>query len=48
VWPGPPATYRRWFVGPASRVMDVREEMWRFFRRFSRPDAVPPAFRKVT
>jgi polyhydroxybutyrate depolymerase len=36
VWPGPPATLRSWFVGPATAVIDVREEMWRFFRRFQR------------
>ena len=36
VWPGPAATFRRFFVGPATSLIDVREEMWRFFRRFSR------------
>jgi polyhydroxybutyrate depolymerase len=40
VWPGPPSTFRSWFVGPSTSVIDVREEMWRFFRRFARPGAV--------
>jgi polyhydroxybutyrate depolymerase len=40
VWPGPPSTFRSLFVGPSTSVIDVREEMWRFFRRFTRPDAV--------
>jgi polyhydroxybutyrate depolymerase len=39
VWPGPPPRYPRWLIGPASGVIDVREEMWRFFRRFTRPEA---------
>jgi polyhydroxybutyrate depolymerase len=39
VWRGPASTFRRLFVGPATSVLDVREEMWRFFRRFSRPEA---------
>jgi len=39
VWPGPASSYRNWFVGPATSVIDVREEMWRFFQRFTRPDA---------
>jgi polyhydroxybutyrate depolymerase len=45
VWPGPAATLRHWFVGPATSVIDVREEMWRFFRRFSRPEAATFAVR---
>ena len=32
-------SFRNWFVGPATSVIDVREEMWRFFRRFTRPEA---------
>jgi polyhydroxybutyrate depolymerase len=39
VWPGAPWTLRSWFIGPATSVIDVREEMWRFFRRFTRPEA---------
>jgi polyhydroxybutyrate depolymerase len=39
VWPGPAWTFRSWFVGPPTSVIDVREEMWRFFRRFTRPEA---------
>jgi polyhydroxybutyrate depolymerase len=39
VWPGPAPTYPRWLIGPPSGVIDVREEMWRFFRRFTRPEA---------
>lgn len=27
-------------IGRASAVIDVREEMWAFFRRFSRPEAL--------
>jgi polyhydroxybutyrate depolymerase len=39
VWPGPVSSFRNWFVGPATSVIDVREEMWRFFKRFTRPGA---------
>ena len=39
VWPGTASSFRNWFVGPATSVIDVREEMWRFFRRFTRPEA---------
>jgi polyhydroxybutyrate depolymerase len=45
VWPGPPARFPRWLLGPGfvlgapSGVIDVRAEMWRFFSRFSRPEA---------
>jgi polyhydroxybutyrate depolymerase len=42
VWPGSPATFRNWFVGPSTSVIDVREEMWSFFRRFTRPEAAQP------
>ncbi len=43
VWPGSPSTFRSWFIGPATSVIDVREEMWRFFRRFARPEAATAA-----
>jgi poly(3-hydroxybutyrate) depolymerase len=41
VWPGAPNTWRSLLLGPATGVIDASEEMWRFFRRFSRPDAPP-------
>jgi polyhydroxybutyrate depolymerase len=47
VWPGSPSTFRDWFIGPATSVIDVREEMWRFFRRFTRPEAATAADRRV-
>ncbi len=43
VWPGAPSTWRSLLLGPATSVIDASEEMWRFFRRFSRPDAPPLA-----
>jgi polyhydroxybutyrate depolymerase len=43
VWPGLPATFRSLFIGPSTSVIDVREEMWRFFRRFTRPEAASAA-----
>jgi polyhydroxybutyrate depolymerase len=43
VWPGSPSTFRSLFVGPSTSVIDVREEMWRFFRRFTRPEALTAA-----
>lgn len=43
VWPGSRAGFRSLFVGPATSVIDVREEMWRFFRRFARAGAVAAA-----
>jgi len=39
VWPGADARYPRWFLGTPTKVVDASEEMWRFFRRFTRPDA---------
>jgi polyhydroxybutyrate depolymerase len=42
VWPGAPPTYPRLLLGEPTRVVDASETMWRFFRRFSRPDAPPP------
>jgi polyhydroxybutyrate depolymerase len=47
VWPGSRATFRDLFVGPATSVIDVREEMWRFFRRFTRPEATIAADRRA-
>jgi polyhydroxybutyrate depolymerase len=43
VWPGAPASLRTLFIGPATSVIDIREEMWSFFRRFTRPGAVAAA-----
>ena len=43
VWPGSPSTFRSLFVGPSTSVIDVREEMWRFFQRFTRPEALSAA-----
>jgi polyhydroxybutyrate depolymerase len=43
VWPGSPASFRTLFIGPATSVIDVRDEMWSFFRRFTRPAAVTAA-----
>jgi polyhydroxybutyrate depolymerase len=39
VWPGAEPKYPEWLLGAPTRVIDASEEMWRFFRRFSRPDA---------
>ncbi len=36
VWPGA-APRLPWLLGPSSRVIDVNAELWRFFRRFTRP-----------
>jgi len=43
VWPGAPQTGAEWWLGPPTRVIDATSEMWRFFRRFTRPDAPPLA-----
>jgi len=56
VWPGSPSTFRSWFIGPSTSVIDVRDEMWRFFRRFARPAAAaaggaprrPPTARAIS
>jgi len=39
VWPGPGPTYPEWLLGTPTRVINASQEMWKFFRRFSRPDA---------
>jgi polyhydroxybutyrate depolymerase len=41
VWPGAAAKYPQLLLGPPTRVVDASEAMWRFFTRFSRPDAPP-------
>jgi polyhydroxybutyrate depolymerase len=41
VWPGPGPTYSRWLLGAPTRVINASEEMWEFFKRFSRPEAPP-------
>lgn len=42
VWPGSPDARAPRLLGAATRVVDANEEMWRFFRRHSRPDAPAP------
>jgi polyhydroxybutyrate depolymerase len=39
VWPGPGPTYPKWLLGTPTRVINASQEMWKFFRRFTRPDA---------
>jgi polyhydroxybutyrate depolymerase len=39
VWPGPGPKYPKWLLGAPTRVINASEELWQFFRRFSRPDA---------
>src|SRR5262249_25861175 len=39
VWPGPGPKYPEWLLGKPTRVINASEEMWQFFKRFSRPDA---------
>jgi len=41
VWPGAAPRYPQWLLGPPTAVVDASEEMWRFFQRFTRPDAPP-------
>ncbi len=41
VWPGPGPKYPEWLLGPPTSVINASEEMWAFFQRFSRPDALP-------
>ena len=40
VWPGARSLLPK-LLGPATTVIDANEELWSFFRRFSRPDAPP-------
>jgi polyhydroxybutyrate depolymerase len=40
VWPGAPSKYPK-LLGQATSVIDADEEMWTFFRKFTRPDAPP-------
>jgi polyhydroxybutyrate depolymerase len=47
VWPGSPSSFRTLFIGPATSVIDVREEMWSFFRRFTRPQAATAGVRAL-
>lgn len=39
VWPGAGPRYPEWLLGAPTRVINASEEMWQFFRRFSRPNA---------
>lgn len=39
VWPGAGKIRAQRFLGPPTRVVDASNEMWAFFRRFSRPKA---------
>ncbi|MBI3249440.1 MAG: polyhydroxybutyrate depolymerase [Deltaproteobacteria bacterium] len=41
VWPGPGPRYPEWYLGSPTSVIDASEEMWRFFKKFSRADAPP-------
>lgn len=40
-WPGGTSILSERIMGPATSVIDASEELWAFFRRFSRPDAPP-------
>jgi len=40
-WPGAPPVLGERLMGPESRVISAAEEVWRFLRGFSRPDAPP-------
>jgi polyhydroxybutyrate depolymerase len=40
-WPGAPSVLSERLVGTETRVIDAAEEIWRFVRMFSRPDAPP-------
>jgi polyhydroxybutyrate depolymerase len=40
-WPGAPSVLSERLIGPQTRVIDAAEEIWRFVRLFSRPDAPP-------
>jgi polyhydroxybutyrate depolymerase len=40
-WPGSPPVLGEKLMGPETRVISAAEEVWRFVRGFSRPDAPP-------
>ena len=40
-WPGGASFLPERLMGPGTFVIDASEEVWSFFRRFSRPDAPP-------
>ncbi len=40
-WPGAPSVLGERRMGPQTRVIDAAEEVWRFVRNFSRPEAPP-------
>jgi polyhydroxybutyrate depolymerase len=40
-WPGAPPVLGERLMGPETRVISAAEEVWRFLRGFSRPDAPP-------
>lgn len=40
-WPGGRPLLPERITGPATSIVDASQEAWKFFRRFSRPDAPP-------
>jgi polyhydroxybutyrate depolymerase len=40
-WPGAAPLLPERIIGPATSIIDASEELWKFLRRFSRPDAPP-------
>jgi polyhydroxybutyrate depolymerase len=40
-WPGAAPVLGRRLMGPPTRVIDAAEEVWRFVRAYTRPDAPP-------
>jgi polyhydroxybutyrate depolymerase len=40
-WPGAPPVLPERLMGPATDVIDAAEEVWRFVRNFTRPEALP-------
>jgi polyhydroxybutyrate depolymerase len=40
-WPGAPPVVSERLMGPETHVIDAAEEVWRFVRSFTRPDAPP-------
>jgi polyhydroxybutyrate depolymerase len=40
-WPGAPPVLGEKLMGPEARVISAAEEIWRFVKNFSRPDAPP-------
>lgn len=40
-WPGGVPVLSERVMGPPTSIIDASEELWKFFRRFRRPDAPP-------